>query len=140
MGDGSNGNNSHDIVTDESGTADRSGTLEAIFQSYDGTVQGTQALATATAGTTLSISTTLHQPQGQVVQVVQLAIADSNGNTVQRLDGWVTTQSDIQSRITQITTALLTATPSQATALRAELSQLNTALSTAPVTENLPAL
>jgi len=140
MGDGSNGNNSHDIVTDESGTADRSGTVEAIFQSYDGTVQGTQALATATAGTTLSISTTLHQPQGQVVQVVQLAIADSNGNTVQRLDGWVTTQSDIQSRITQITTALLTATPSQATALRAELSQLNTALSTAPVTENLPAL
>jgi len=140
MGDGTNGDNSQDIETDETGPADESGNVEAVFQGYLGTTQGTRSLGTVTTGTLLSISTTLHQPQGQVVQVVQLVIIDSNGYVVQWLDGWVTTQSDIQTRITQIQTALLTASPSQATALQAELSQLNTALLTAPTTETLPAL
>jgi len=140
MGDGNNDNGSRDIKTDESGTADVSGNTEAIFQGYDGTVQGTQILGIATVGTPLSISTTLHQPQGQVVQVVQLVIVDSNGNVVQWLDGWVTTQSDIQTRITQIQTALLTASPSQAVQLQAELAQLNTALTTAPTIETLPSI
>ena len=140
MGDGSNGHDSRDIETSESGSPDQSGNVEAVFQGYDGTVQATQSLAAATAGTPLSISTTFHQPQGQVVQVVQLVVSDSYGNVVQWLDGWVTTQSDIQTRISQVNTSLLTATPSQATVLQAELSQLNTALLTAPATETLPAL
>jgi hypothetical protein len=140
MGDGNKNHDSRDIETDESGPADQSGNVEAVFQGYDGTVQGTQILGTATAGTSLSISTTLHQPQGQVIQVVQLVIADTDGNVVQWLDGWVITQSDIQTHITQIQTALLTASPSQAVQLQAELAQLNTALTTAPSTEALPSL
>lgn len=140
MGDGNDNHDSRDIETDEKGAPDQSGNTEAVFQGYDGTVQGTQVLGTATAGAQLSISTTLHQPQGQVVQVVQLVIVDSNGNIVQWLDGWVTTQSDIQTRITQIQTALLTASPSQAVQLQAELAQLNTALTTAPTIEALPSI
>ncbi len=140
MGDGSNGDDSRDIETDECGTADESGNEEAVFQGDDGTVQGAQFLGTATAGTRLSILTRLHQPEGQVVQVVQLVIVDSNGRVVQCLDGWVTTRADIQTRITQIQTALLTATLSQAVQLQAELSHLNTALATAPITNALPSL
>jgi hypothetical protein len=140
MGSTASGLTSHDILTDETGPADQSGNVQVVFQGYDGAVQGTMSLGTATAGTALSISTTLHQPQGQVVQVLQLVIADSNGNVVQWLDGWVTTQSDIQTCITQIQTALLAATPSQAVQLQAELAQLNTALTTAPAIEALPSI
>lgn len=140
MGDGSNGQDSHDIQADENGSADQSGNVQAVFHSYDGTIQGTQSLGTATAGTALAISTTLAQPQGQVVQVVELVIVDSRGNVVQWLDGWVTTQSDIQTRIGQVRTALRTATPAQATQLQAELAQLNTALGTAPTIEAIPTL
>ncbi len=140
MGNGSNGHNSHDIETTEPGDVEQTGNVQAIFKAYDGTIQGVQTVGTATAGTTLSISTTLTQPQGQVVQTVQLVVTDTNGNVVQVLDGWVTTQADAQTRISQVQTALLTASPTQAVSLQAELAQLNTALTTAPLTETVTLL
>lgn len=80
----------------------------------------------------------LTQPQGQIVQVIQIVIVDGRGNTIEWLDGFVTTQTDINARTVEVQTQLLTATPDQATALQSELSQLSAVLLTAPVTENLP--
>lgn len=80
----------------------------------------------------------LTQPQGQIVQVIQIVIVDGRGNTIEWLDGFVTTQTDINARTAEVQTQLLTATPDQATALQSELSQLSAVLLTAPVTENLP--
>lgn len=125
------------VETQEQGFHESSGEVFAVFQNYDGSIQARQSLGSATSGIPLSITATLTQPQGQIVQVVQIVVADGRGNTIEWLDGFVMTQTDISARISEIQTQLLTATPVEAATLQAELAQLNAVLLAAPLTESL---
>lgn len=130
----------HTIEAQEQGSHETSGEIFAVFQNYDGSVQARQSLGFAASGIQLSITATLTQPQGQITQVIQIVIDDGRGNTIEWLDGFVMIQTDINARIGEIQTQLLTATPDQAAALQAELTQLNAALLASPLTESLPAV
>lgn len=131
-------NSGHSVEAQEQGNHETSGEVFAVFQNYDGSIQARQSLGWAASGFPLSITATLTQPQGQIVKVIQIVIADGRGNTIEWLDGFVMTRADISTRISEIQTQLLTASPDQAATLQAELTMLEAVLLTAPLTESLP--
>ncbi len=76
-----------------------------------------------------------------VISVVQIVLVDNSGNIIEVRGAFVMTQTDLNTRAAQIQQLLLTTTdPTQVAALNTELSAIQTALLTAPLTENLPAL
>jgi hypothetical protein len=131
-------NNAHDVQVSDSAPGGLQGNEQAVLQSYDGTVSSTSTIAQA--GST-AFNVDIAQPANTAISVVQLVVVDSNGNIVEVRGAWVTTQADLNNRASQIQQGLLTTTdPAQITALQTEASAIQSALLTAPLSENLPAL
>ncbi len=130
--------NAHDLQETDSQQGGLQGSEEAILQAYDGTVLTTQQVAVVGATT---VSTDITQPVNTVITVTQIVVVDTNGNILEVRGAWVTTQADLNTRAAQIQQLLLTTTdPAQVSALQTELSTVQTALLTAPLSENLPVL
>ncbi len=131
-------NNAHSIHVIDSQTGGMQGPEEAIIQSTSGTVLATMPIANAGA---TSVSADVTQNTSTVISVVQVVVVDGNGNVLEVRGGFVATQSDLNTRVMQIQQLLLTTTdPTQISALQTELSAIQAALPTAPVTANLPVL
>jgi hypothetical protein len=133
-----NMNNSHDIGAIDNDQGGIKGQEEAILQANDGTILTTIPIASAGA---TSISAHITQAVTTVIQVVQIVVVDSNGNIIEIRGAWVTTQSDLNTRVAQIKQLLSATTdPAQVAALQTELSAIQTTPPTTPLTENLPGL
>ena len=130
--------NAHDVQVSDSAPGGLQGNEQAVVQSYDGTVSSTSTIAQA-GSTAFNID--IVQPANSAISVVQLVVVDSNGKIVEVRGAWVTTQADLNNRASQIQQLLLTTTdPAQIAALQTEASAIQSALLTAPLSENLPAL
>jgi len=133
-----NMNNSHDIGAIDNEQGGIKGQEEAILQANDGTILTTIPIASAGA---TSVSAHITQPVNTVIQVVQIVVVDSNGNMIEIRGAWVTTKSDLNTRVAQIQQLLMTTTdPAQVTALQTELTAIQAVLPTTPLTEIPPAL
>ena len=109
------------------------GQLSAVFQTYQGTVQSVNSL---TPG-----SQTITQPTGSLVSIVQVVVVDTAGDIVEVRGAFVMTQADLTARADAIQQQLLaTLDPALAGELQAELSAIQSALLTAPTSENPPPL
>ncbi len=127
--------NAHDIQVTDSQTGGLSGQENALLESYTGTVLSTITLAPSGASV---VSADVTQSTNTVISAVQIVTVDSNGNVLEVRGGWVTTQSDLNTRAAQIQQQLLTTIdPTQVTALKTELSAVQAALPTAPLTATL---
>lgn len=131
--------NGHEVDTSDHESGGLKGEEDAVIQTWTGTVLTSVVLASA--GTT-DVSAAIVQPTNTVIQVVHIVVVDSNGNIIEERGAFVMTQSDLTTRVAQIQQLLLTTTdPAKVSALQTELSTIQTALPTAPLTENsLPAL
>jgi hypothetical protein len=130
-----NMNNAHNIGVSDSQQGGLKGQEEAVLQSNDGTILA--VIPIAAAGAT-SITDRITQPTNTVIQVVQIAVVDSNGNVIEIRGAWVTTQTDLNARVAQIQQLLLTTTDTtQRTALNTELAAIQAALPTTPAIENI---
>jgi len=131
-------NNAHSIHVTDSQTGGLAGSEQAIIQTTSGTVLTTIPIANQGATT---VSADVTQSTSTVISVVQIVLVDNNGNVLEVRGGFVTTQSDLNARAAQIQQLLLTTTsPTQIAALQTELSAVQAALPTAPLTASLPTL
>src|SRR5213593_4570387 len=131
-------NNAHSIHVTDSQTGGLAGSEQAIIQTTSGTVLTTIPIANQGA---TRVSADVTQSTSTVISVVQIVLVDNNGNVLEVRGGFVTTQSDLNARAAQIQQLLLTSTsPTQITALHAELAAVQAALPTAPLTASLPTL
>ncbi len=131
-------NNAHSIHVTDSQTGGLAGSEQAIIQTTSGTVLTTIPIANLGATT---VAADVTQSTSTVISVVQIVLVDNNGNVIEVRGGFVTTQSDLNARTAQIQQLLLTTTsPTQITALQTELSAIQAALPTAPLTASLPTL
>ena len=130
---GSHMGNGHEVDVNDQMSGGLKGEEVAILQTWTGNVVTSTVLASVGSSV---VSAAIVRPASSVIQVVHIVVVDGSGTIVEERGVFVTTQTDLNTRLVQIQQLLTTTTdPTQMTALQAEQAAIQSALPNAPLTE-----